>query len=55
MKIDSQNVWFFAVKEGRFLKSDGKATLTGTIDVAQAGITIAMTGETGGQVVIVKK
>ncbi|MDD8026900.1 MAG: hypothetical protein PHI34_10315 [Acidobacteriota bacterium] len=55
MKIDSQNIWYFAVKEGLFLKSDGKATLTGTIDVAQAGITIAMTGETAGQVVVVKK
>jgi hypothetical protein len=56
MKLDSQGTWYFAIKEGIYVKSEYKGTLNGTIEVgAPANMSIAMTGETTGQTNLIKK
>jgi hypothetical protein len=55
-KIDGTQTWYFAVKEGIFVKSETKATLGGIITAGDpANITIPMTGEMRTETHLVKK
>ena len=47
--------WYFAIKQGFLVKSDTKAALTGSLVVAQANMTIPVTGESTEEVRLVRK
>jgi hypothetical protein len=56
IKTAATGVFFFAVKEGIYIKSDIKGTMNGTIEIgAPANMSIAITGETTGQTKLLKK
>jgi hypothetical protein len=56
IKSLAQSTWYFAIKEGIYIKSENKGTLNGSIEVgAPANMSIGMTGETGGTTHLVKK
>ena len=47
--------WYFAIKQGFLVKSDGKSGFSGTVAVAQANMTIEVTGESTEEVRLVRK
>lgn len=47
--------WYFAIKQGFLVKSDSKGGLSGSLTVAQANMTIAVSGESTEEVRLVKK
>lgn len=56
IKSESTGTFYFAVKEGIYVKSDIKGNLSGSVDVgAPANMSMAVSGETGGQTKLVKK
>jgi hypothetical protein len=56
IKTEASGTYYFAVKEGIYVKSDIKGTLNGSIELgAPANMSIAMTGETTGQTKLIKK
>lgn len=56
LKLESQGTWYFAVKEGIYVKAEYKGSINGTIEAgAPANMSIAMTGETTGQTSLIKK
>ncbi|MCX6561299.1 MAG: hypothetical protein NTZ26_12395 [Candidatus Aminicenantes bacterium] len=56
IKSVGQSTWYFAVKEGVYVKSENKGSLNGNIEVgAPANMSIGMTGETGGTTRLIKK
>jgi len=56
MKTEGKGTYYFAVKEGFYVKSDVKGTLSGSVEVgAPANMSIPITGETSGTTKLVKK
>jgi len=56
MKMDGTDTWYFAIKEGIYVKSDMKASLGGVVAVGEpANMTIPVTGETRQSASLVKK
>jgi len=56
MKMDGTDTWYFAIKEGIYIKSDMKASLGGVVAVGEpANMTIPVTGETRQSASLVKK
>jgi hypothetical protein len=53
--VTSTATWYFAVKQGFLVKSDSKGSFVGTVTVAQANMTISVTGESTEEVRLVKK
>jgi hypothetical protein len=53
--MTATTTWYFAIKQGFLVKSDNKAALSGSLAVAQANMTIAITGESTEEVRLVKK
>jgi hypothetical protein len=47
--------WHFAIKQGFLVKSDSKSGLSGNITVAQANMTIAVTGESTEEIRLIRK
>jgi hypothetical protein len=47
--------WYFAVKEGYLVKSDSKGSVSASLTVAQANMTIPIAGESNEEVRLVKK
>jgi len=47
--------WYFAVKEGFLVKSDSKGSVAASVTVAQANMTIPVSGESTEEVRLVKK
>ncbi len=47
--------WYFAIKQGFLVKSDSKAGFSGSLAVAQANMTISVTGESTEEVRLVRK
>ena len=47
--------WYFAIKQGFLVKSDSKAGFSGSVTVAQANMTIPVTGESTEEVRLVRK
>jgi len=47
--------WYFAIKQGFLVKSDNKSGFSGSVAVAQANMTIAVTGESTEEVRLIKK
>lgn len=55
-KIDGTQTWYFAMKEGIFVKSETKATIGGIITAGDpANITIPMTGDMKTETRLIKK
>jgi hypothetical protein len=54
-KLDGTETWYFAVKEGVFVKSETKATMGGLITVEGMDVTIGFTGEQRNSNALVKK
>lgn len=56
MKMDGTDTWYFAIKEGIYVKSDMKASIGGVVAVGEpANMTIPVTGETRQSASLVKK
>ena len=56
IKSEGKATYYFAVKEGLYVKSEVKGGLSGAVDVgAPANMSIAVTGETSGSTKLVKK
>lgn len=56
MKMDGTDTWYFAIKEGIYVKSDMKAAIGGVVAVGEpANMTIPVTGETRQSASLVKK
>jgi hypothetical protein len=56
MKMDGTDVWYFAIKEGIYVKSDMKASIGGVVAVGEpANMTIPVTGETRQSASLIKK
>lgn len=56
LKLESQGTWYFAVKEGIFVKAENKGTMNGTIEAgAPANLSIPMSGEITGLTSLIKK
>jgi hypothetical protein len=47
--------WYFAIKQGFLVKSDSKGGFSGSLSVAQANMTIPVTGESTEEVRLVRK
>jgi hypothetical protein len=47
--------WYFAIKQGFIVKSDSKGSFSGSLSVAQANMTIPVTGESTEEVRLVRK
>jgi hypothetical protein len=54
-KLDGTETWYFAVKEGVFVKSETKATMGGLISVEGMDTTIGFSGEQRNSNALVKK
>ena len=54
-KLDGTETWYFDAKAGVYVKSEMRATLSGSISVESAGMTISLAGEQKSTVVLVKK
>jgi hypothetical protein len=54
MKLEIQGTWYFAVKEGLFVKMETKGTVSGTIEAGTV-MTIPITGATRQEIILVKK
>jgi hypothetical protein len=54
MKLEIEGTWYFAVKEGLFVKMETKGTVSGTIEAGTV-MTIPITGATRQEVILVKK
>lgn len=56
IKTEAKGTFYFAVKEGFYVKSEVKGSLSGTVEVgAPANMSIGVTGETTGQTTLIKK
>lgn len=56
IKMDGTDTWYFAIKEGIYVKSDMKAVMGGVVAVGEpANMTIPVTGETRQSAGLVKK
>jgi len=54
--IEGTDTWYFAIKEGIFVKLDSKGTLTGNITVGEpANMTLPLAGETHEEVRLIQK
>lgn len=54
-KLDGNKTWYFAVKEGLFIKEEVKATMGGVIAVEAMNLSIGITGSQTSTTVLVKK
>lgn len=54
-KLEGNSTWYFAVKEGVFVKSDMKATMGGVISIESMSMTIGFSGEQRSTTALVKK
>jgi hypothetical protein len=56
MKLDGTDTWYFAIKEGIYVKSDMKAAMGGVVVVGEpANMTIPVSGETRQSASLIKK
>ncbi len=56
IKMDGTDVWYFAIKEGIYVKSDMKASMAGVVAVGEpANMTIPVTGENRQSASLIKK
>jgi hypothetical protein len=56
IKMEGTDTWYFAIKEGIYVKSDMKASMGGVVAVGEpANLTIPVTGETRQSASLVKK
>lgn len=54
--IQGTSTWYFAMKEGTYIKSDDKSSVAGTITAGSpANLTIQMSGESQGETRLIKK
>jgi hypothetical protein len=53
--IQGTQTWYFAIKEGVYVKSDDKSTVAGTIAISAANMTIQLSGESTGETRLLKK
>ncbi len=53
-EIKGKTTWFFAYKEGLFVKQVSKGTVEGTIDVPSQGMQIPFSRESSGEIKLVK-
>jgi hypothetical protein len=51
----STTTWYFAIKQGFLVKSDSKSGFSGSVAIAQANMTIPVTGESTEEVRLVRK
>jgi len=54
-KMQGTGTWYFAVKEGLFVKQETKSTVSGVITADAMNMSIAMTGQQTGSLALVKK
>jgi len=54
-KMQGTGTWYFAVKEGLFVKQETKSTVSGVITAEAMNMSIAMTGQQTGSLALVKK
>jgi hypothetical protein len=54
-KLDGNRTWYFAVKEGLFIKEEVKATMGGVISVEAMNMSIGFTGSQTSALALVKK
>ncbi len=55
-KIEGETIWYFDVKEGVLVKSDGKGSMGGVIQAGEpANVSIPITGETKEEIRLIQK
>ena len=54
-KLDGNDTWYFATKEGIFVKNEAKGTMGGLINVEAMNMSIGFTGEQKSSLALVKK
>jgi hypothetical protein len=54
-KLDGTSTWYFAVKEGIFVKAEMKASMGGLINIEAMNASISFTGEQKSSLALVKK
>lgn len=53
--VQGTQTWYFAMKEGIYVKGDEKSGIAGNITASAANLTIAVTGESQGETRLIKK
>lgn len=53
-EVTGSSTWYFAYKEGLFVKSTGKSTSKGSVEVVAQGMSIPMTSESESEISLIK-